>query len=215
MRLALCLMTIYLSVRVATAADADWPQFRGPNGSGVAPSAHPPQKFGQDENMLWKTEIPPGLSSPIVTERRIFITAKSDDQLITLAYEAATGRELWRRAAPAEMIEKTHEFSSPAAATPCTDGEQVFAYFNSFGALAYDLDGKQVWQRKLPTVATRYGSASSPVVIDRRLILQRDGGSANSQIMALDPATGKTLWEIPRTPAGGPTQLRWSGSTAA
>ncbi|MDA0348144.1 MAG: PQQ-binding-like beta-propeller repeat protein [Verrucomicrobia bacterium] len=125
----------------------NWSQFQGPNGSGVVESAKPPIEFGADKNVRWKSSAPAGVSSPIVWGDRIFITGVDDEKLLTVAYDASTGHELWRQAVVPEEFEKTHEFSSPASSTPCTDGERVYIYFNSFGVIAYDFDGKEVWQQ--------------------------------------------------------------------
>jgi len=90
--------------------------------------------------------LPKGLSAPVVWGDRIFLTGLASNQLLTLAFSTDDGRELWRRVAPAEKIEACHSFSSPAASTPCTDGERVYAYFGSFGLLAYDFAGKEIWR---------------------------------------------------------------------
>ncbi len=184
------------------AATPQWPQFRGPDGAGVADDAHPPIHFGPDTNLLWKTALPPGLSAPVVWGDHVFLTGLASNQLVTLAYDARNGRELWRRVAPAEKIESCHSFSSPAAPTPCTDGERVYAYFGSFGLLAYDFKGMEVWRRAFDRLPSMYGTATSPILAGGHLILQRDGDSTNAQLVALAPATGKTVWESPRPLAG-------------
>lgn len=123
-------------IQAAAPGHAQWPQFRGPNSAGVADDARPPVHFGPETNLLWKIASPPGLSAPVVWKDRIFLTALENKQLLTLSYDARSGREFWRRVAPAETLEPCHEFSSPAASTPCTDGERVYAYFGSFGVIA-------------------------------------------------------------------------------
>ncbi len=184
------------------AATSPWPQFRGPNGSGVAEDARPPLHFGPDTNLLWKTVVPSGLSAPVVWGRLLFLTGLASNQLVTLAYDTRNGRELWRRVAPAETIERCHQFSSPAASTSCTDGERVYAYFGSFGLIAYDFAGKEIWRRPFERLPSMYGTATSPILAGGHLILQRDGDSTNAQLIALAPAIGKTVWESPRPLAG-------------
>ena len=198
-KLALCLIAAATSL---PAAPSHWSQFRGPNASGVAEAAHPPVQFGPEKNLRWKTAVPPGLSAPVVWAERVFLTALAEQKLITLAFDALTGRELWRQVAPAESIEKCHEFSSPAAPTPCTDGERVYAYFGSFGLIAYDFSGKEVWRRALERLPSEYGTATSPILAGGHLILLHDGDSTNANLLAHDPATGKTVWESPRPLAG-------------
>jgi outer membrane protein assembly factor BamB len=184
------------------AGTPNWPQFRGPNTGGVAEDAQPPVYFGPETNLLWKTAVPPGISAPIVWGDHVFLTAQEQQRLITLAYDARTGRELWRQVAPAEQIEECHRFSSPAASTPCTDGERVYAYFGSYGMIAYDFAGKEIWRRPLERLPSLYGTASSPILAGGHLILQHDGASTNAQLIALAPATGETAWTSPRPLAG-------------
>ncbi len=104
--------------------------------------------------------------------------------------------------APAEKLESCHEFSSPAASTPCTDGERVYASFDSFGVLAYAFDGTELWRRAFERLPSEYGTATSPILAGGCLILQHDGNSTNAQLIALAPATGKTVWESLRPLAG-------------
>lgn len=189
---------VCLAFPLASIAQNEWPQFRGPNASGVADNAGPPIRFGQDTNLLWKTEIPSGVSSPIIWGNRVFLTGFANHQLVTLAYDARDGKELWRRIAPAKQIEACHEFSSPAAATPCTDGERIYTYFGSFGLIAYDFTGREIWQHPLERLPSQYGTATSPILAGGNLILQHDGDSTNAELVALSPTSGKTVWRAAR-----------------
>lgn len=65
----------------------DWPQFRGPNASGVASNSHLPVTFGPDSNLSWKISSPLGHSSPVIVGKTIYLTGFQNDSLITLAYE--------------------------------------------------------------------------------------------------------------------------------
>src|SRR5689334_9225466 len=99
-----------------------WPQFRGPNSSGVG-GGKPPVHFGPKQGVQWKTAVGSGLSSPCIWAERIFLTEFDQDsqKLATVCIDRATGRIRWRRAVAAEQIEKVHQISSPAAPTPATD----------------------------------------------------------------------------------------------
>src|SRR5689334_10846491 len=88
-----------------------WPQFRGPNGSGIAEDEKPPVELGPDKNVKWKIEVPSGLSSPIIVGDKLVLTAFEDGKLYTIAYNRADGSEDWRAEAMAKQIEpynKTH-----------------------------------------------------------------------------------------------------------
>src|SRR5258708_6175112 len=98
-----------------------WPRFRGPNGQGVAESAHPPITFSQAENAVWSAEVAPGHSSPCVWGKSIFLSTFQEGGLQCRAYDRDTGKLRWSREVPASKIERTHDFSNPAAPTPAAD----------------------------------------------------------------------------------------------
>lgn len=215
-RLALFAVAVLLAAptaRGATGGSADWPRFRGPNGQGVAPDgAKPPSQFGPEKNLLWKADLPPGHSSPIVTTGRIFLTAFDGTKLETICLDATTGATLWRRAAPAEKIEKVNRSNSPAASTPATDGRRVYAYFGSFGLLAYDVDGRELWKVPVPVPQNMFGTGTSPVVVGNRVVLVRDSDSMDSYVLAVHRETGEQAWKTPRPLFTGnwSTPMVWS-----
>jgi outer membrane protein assembly factor BamB len=202
------LMTLMFLGGFATAAlsaetQLAWPQFRGPNGSGVAEGQKPPVEFGPDKNVKWKIPVPAGLSSPIVAGDKLILTAFDDGKLQTIAYDRATGREAWRATAPAKQIEAYHKTEgSPAASTPATDGTRIVSYFGSCGLVAYDLSGKQLWTYEMPPAATPgdFGSGVSPIIADGTVILVRDE-MKDPKVVALDAATGALKWQNKRLSA--------------
>src|SRR5262245_40232202 len=98
-------LAVFGAAALAADQPAAWPQFRGPNGSGVADDQKPPVEIGPDKNVKWKVPAPPGLSSPVVAGDKLVITAFEDGKLYTVAYHRADGKEAWRREAPAKQIE--------------------------------------------------------------------------------------------------------------
>jgi hypothetical protein len=75
---------------------------------------------------------------------------RENKRLSTLCIDRRTGKILWRRTVAPEQIEEVHAISSPAGATPVTDGERVYVYFGSYGLLCYDLNGNLKWERRFP-----------------------------------------------------------------
>ena len=117
---------------------ADWSQFRGPNGSVLCPTCGQlPTEFGPQKNVLWKTQLPEGKSSPILAGDRIFLTASEGDDLITMSLSRITGKVQWRRSVRAAKCEFQHTLNHRAAPTVATDGKSVFAFFADFGMAAY------------------------------------------------------------------------------
>ncbi|MCE9565644.1 MAG: PQQ-binding-like beta-propeller repeat protein [Planctomycetes bacterium] len=205
------LVSVFVSSQALFAAD--WPQFRGPGGSGVADDQKPPVKFGPKENLAWKVAVPPGASSPIVVGDKIILTAFENDKLFTICYSATDGKELWRADAKAKQIEPFHPIhGSPAASTPASDGKRVVSYFGSCGLLCYDLDGKEQWKFELPMAVTNneFGSGTSPVLVDGLVLLARDL-SKDSAVYAVDLATGSQKWKTDRkVPTSFCTPVVWN-----
>jgi outer membrane protein assembly factor BamB len=178
-----------------------WPQFRGPDGLGIAAERGKfPVRFGPDTNLVWKTSLPPGNSSPCLCGERIFLTGfqKQKQELETLCLDRRTGSILWRQPAPrVDKIETSlHSTNGPATPTPVTDGHLVYVYFGSYGLLAYDFNGREQWKKPLPVPGTTFGSGSSPILAGDLLLLTCQG--KNSCLLAVQPQTGATAWKKER-----------------
>ncbi|MFG0318639.1 MAG: PQQ-binding-like beta-propeller repeat protein [Planctomycetota bacterium JB042] len=173
-----------------------WSRFRGPNGEGVA-EASLPAALSKEENLRWRTEVPPGYSSPVLTDDAIFLTAADGVALLTICLDRETGEERWRRAAPKELESPHAGVNSPVSPTPATDGENVFVFFERFGLVSYDAAGEERWRREMGPYKTPYGLAASPILVDDRLVLLCDQ-DVDSFLLAVDAATGEERWRTPR-----------------
>jgi outer membrane protein assembly factor BamB len=197
---------VVLSFALAAAArgqpePAQWNQFRGPHGQGFAPEACIPAQFGPDTNLVWKTAVPEGHSSPILWGSRIFLTAREPakpKELVTLAVDRQRGTILWRKTIAADSPGCFHQLNNAAASTPVADARHVFAYFGTFGLVCYDHGGNEIWQRRLATPESKYGVATSPILYQDTVILVLDGDRRDSRLLAVRQETGETAWEQPR-----------------
>ncbi len=209
--LVACAAVVFLA-SPSFASAAQWPQFRGPDGLGVAADdARPVIRFGPETNVAWRVAVPSGNSSPVIWDQRIFLTGYVEGQLLTLAYDRATGRELWRRKVAPEKVEEVHpSLGNPASATPVTDGKVIYVHFGSFGVIAYDLDGQEVWRRSMKLTQTEYGASSSPILAGANVIqlLDQDG---DSHLVALNRQTGEVAWRVnrPEMRRGFGTPIVW------
>lgn len=87
------ILTFFLTLSASGLfAAKDWLQFRGPNSQGIAEESNLPIEFGPNQNVVWKTPLPPGHSSPVLVGDRIFLTAFDDGKLFTFALDRGTGR---------------------------------------------------------------------------------------------------------------------------
>ena len=197
------------AVLFSTHTHADWPRLRGANGDAKAEGSLP-VKWSDTEHLKWKTVLPgPGSSSPIIIGDKGFITCwsgyadgSSDDvtRLVRhlICVSKADGKILWDKTVPAVQPEDRangmlmeHGYAS---STPVSDGSSVFVFFGKTGVLAFDLDGKQLWQTSVGTDSNRkgWGSASSPILHQNNVIVTAyDEGGA---MVALDKKTGKQVW---------------------
>lgn len=228
MRTVACFIVL-LSLACATpsATAGDWPQFRGPDGSSVSTQAGLPVAWSDSENVAWKTPLPgSGSSSPVVSGDRVFVTCYSgygvdrssvgeqeDLKRHLVCVNLADGKILWDKVVPAVLPEDPYSGQlrqhGYASSTPATDGDRVFVFFGKTGVLAFDRDGKPLWQTSVGTGSAimGWGSAAS-IVLYKNLVIVN--ANAESQaIVALDKQTGREVW---RTEAKGYTGS-WSTPT--
>ena len=197
----------------------NWPSFRGPNGSGVNPTANIPTNWNAATgvNIRWKTDMPlAGMSSPVIWGNSVFLTGADEASNCVFRFDADTGKLLWSmilkvaggaRPAPPKVGDDT----GLSAPTPATDGRRVYTLFPNGEIAAFDFNGKQVWARNIGPLENNYGYAASLALYQDHLLIQIDRGVVEdnqSKLLALDAATGKDLWQKPRAVAGS-----WSSPT--
>ncbi|SFI85769.1 PQQ-binding-like beta-propeller repeat protein [Planctomicrobium piriforme] len=191
----------------------DWLRFRGPNGSGVSTDTESiPAKWSATENLKWKTALPgPGSSSPIIVGQKIFVTCWSGygadrnnpGDLANLrrhlvCLDLKSGQILWDQSIAAVQPEERYggmfAENGYASHTPTSDGKHVYVYYGKSGALAYDLDGKQLWQKVVGSESDPrgWGSASSPILYKNLVIVPATAECEG--LVALNKETGAEVW---------------------
>lgn len=218
-------LALSLSLIAGGVLRAEWPQFRGPNGSGVDSGAGYPSVFSPAKNVVWKKTVAYGQSSPVVVGSRLYLTASEKDQLLTLCLDTRSGRELWRHEIPRARSPKIYPANDPASPTPVADDKGVVVFFPDYGLAAYSADGKEQWKLPLGPFKNFYGMAASPILADGLIVLVCDQTSG-SFLLGLDRASGRQRWKTERAgatvgwatpmvfrPSDGPAQLVVLGST--
>lgn len=187
------------------AVRADWPQFRGVNSSGLAVGPAPPVEFGPGKNELWHVPIEAGHSSPCIVGDSIFLTTYDETQkkLAVVCLDRASGKTRWQQDVQTDGIEKGHPSFNPASSTPASDGERVVAYFGSFGLICFDMSGEKLWDVKMKLARSFGGNATSPIIVDDRVILYR-ASYADHFLLAVDKRSGKELWKVKQSERFGP-----------
>ena len=182
-----------------------WPFLRGPTMSGRVAATNTPVAWNGEtgQNIKWKVDVTRGGSgTPVVWGNRLFLTAGDAAARSVMAHDTETGALLWRTDIPdgakaGEALPEVGEEVGFAASTPACDETRVYAVFATGDVAALDRSGKIVWQVFLGRPKNTYGHASSLVYCGEMLIVQWDQ-EEHSRILALDKASGKTLWETPR-----------------
>jgi outer membrane protein assembly factor BamB len=184
--------SVYLA---AQNSPAQWSQFRGPNGTGIAVSDHPPVNLDLKKNLTWSMDLPSGHSSPSGWGDRLYFTSfePATQKLEVIAVDTKKRKIEWRATVQASAVEKVHEVSTPATGTPVTDGKRVYAYFGSYGLIAYDLQGKEQWKCPLPLPKMSFGSGTSPTLVGDKVILSRDESEAPF-LLAVRASDGTEAW---------------------
>ncbi len=192
-------------------ATADWPQFRGPNGNGVANGAAVSAKLDAG-SIAWAANLPGrGLSSPIILGDRVFVTCSSgpkQNRLHVICFNARDGTQRWERQFWATGRTMSHPTTCVAAPTPASDGERIFAIFSSNDLVCLDLDGNLVWLRGLtldyPNASNSLGMSSSLTVADGVLVAMVENDS-ESFTAGIDVKTGVNRWKLER-----PKMANWT-----
>jgi len=204
-------------VAVEPAFDADpaqWPAFRGVGGQGIGAGSAPTDWDGASgRNVVWKQRLPRGgFSSPIVWNDRLYLTGADEQARELYCLDTRDGRLLWTAAAsdivgtPAKLPEVGKD-TGFAASTPATDGQRIVALYATGDVMAVAPDGTRLWARNLGVPDNPYGHGSSLILHRNRVLVQYDH-FAKARFIALDAATGETVWEQARE-----VQASWASPT--
>ena len=222
LRIAFALVCLTLIGRSASAED--WPQWRGPAFNGSTTESGLPTAWSKTENVAWVTPLP-GLSgaTPIVFGDRVFVTSVDAqyNDLLAICLDRTDGKVLWKKKTGKDRSVARNNMASPS---PVTDGKSVFFYYGTGGLIAFDYEGKKLWEREIEKdhgpFSIMFGYSSSPLLFRGKLyipVIQNKSANAyrqtgwkqplDSYLLAIDPQTGKDLWkQVRRTDAVGEAQ---------
>ena len=190
---------LLLALMLATfVSGEEWSQFRGPNGTGVSATTGLPDTFGPAKNVIWKTELPPGHSSPVLTSDRVYVTAHVNYQLFVISIDRQTGKIVWQKQVPRTRQGRLQNVNGPASPSPVTDGTNVYVFFQDAGLLSFDRDGKERWRLPLGPFNMFYGFGASPILVDDKVILPVDQDYPASYLIAVDKNSGRVRWKVER-----------------
>ena len=189
-RLLAGLVVVAMSTLTSHAIAEDWPQYRGPDGTGISPETEW-KTFTSMPPVLWEAQVGTGYTSPTISAGRLYIAGWNDGKDTIYCFDAHSGENKWEYTYRHKRVNKMHE-GGPSATVAIYNG-LAYMVNRSGTIIALDADtGRLKWKRKLAeeyNIKTpQFGFSGSVIVHDGRLLL--DIGP----LLALDPDTGKTLW---------------------
>ena len=211
------------------AAAADWPQWRGPQFNGSSDEKNLPAEWSRTANIAWKAELPGcAAATPVICGDRVYLSSvdAEKDALVALCFARADGKLLWRH----DIANGTRkdDRSNFASASAAADAERVVFFYGNGDLICFNPEGKKLWSRNIQTdygpFAFLWTFSSTPLLYDGKLylqVLQRDVPVSGrgltdkpneSYLLALDPASGKTLWRVVR-PSNAVAESREAFST--
>jgi outer membrane protein assembly factor BamB len=200
-----------------------WGQWRGPEATGVSRTANPPTEWSETKNIRWKVEIPGrGTGSPVVWGDRVYLmtavpaglTGETQHaprggiqpliphRFVIMALNRRDGRVVWERTVREEAPHEASHVDNGtwASSSPVTDGEHLFAFFESKGLYAFTMDGELLWQKDFgdKRMRNQFGEGSTPALHRNRIVIVWDQQGGQSFIVTLDKRTGEELWRVNR-----------------
>ena len=200
-----------------------WGQWRGPEATGVSRTANPPTEWSETKNIRWKVEIPGrGTGSPVVWGDRVYLmtavpaglTGEAQHaprggiqplvphRFVIMALNRRDGKVVWERTVREEAPHEASHVDNGtwASSSPVTDGEHLFAFFESKGLYAFTMDGELLWQKDFgdKRMRNQFGEGSTPALHRNRIVIVWDQQGGQSFIVTLDKRTGEELWRVNR-----------------
>lgn len=204
---------VALSFFLSPVSAADWSQFRGPAGQGVATVSEAPLSWSESSGVAWKTELPGlGWSSPSVLGDDVWLTSAVDGgkSLLAIRLDAKSGR-IVRQVEVFELEEPgpIHAKNSHASPTPLVEGDRVYVHYGAHGTACLSREGEVLWKTRFD-YNHRHGPGGSPVIFEDLLIINCDGTDVQF-LAALDKHSGAEKW---RTERAHISAARLSGETS-
>jgi len=195
------LLTAVLFTLTQSASAQDWNQWRGPDRDGSVSAKAAPTTWPEKLKQTWSVEIGEGYSSPVVSNGRVFVSARRDPDERVVAINLADGKIIWeqRYSSPYQKNQYAVEMAKGPHATPLVVGNRLFTLGVNM-LVAWDAaTGRELWKKDfsktIDTSKLFCGTAASPLAVDGNVIVLTGSDIHGGQVLSLNPATGATVWE--------------------
>lgn len=196
------LAAVWLCSASTPCAAQVWPQWRGPSRDGSVPAAQVPVAWPESYAPAWRVDVGEGFSSPVVNYGRVFVHSRRDPQEIVTAVDLASGKVIWQQqyAAAYQKNQYAVKMARGPNATPLAAGGRLFTLGATGVLVAWDAStGKEIWRqdysKQIDFSKLFCGTSASPLLAEGRLVVQIGSDVHGGRVLALDPATGATVWE--------------------
>ena len=176
-----------------------WPQLFGPNRTSAVPGNLNPIWGDEGPAELWSINAGSGYGSPVVANGKVIFNHRLGDEEIVQCVDASSGETVWEHRYATTFVCEM-DYSSGPYSTPLIHNNVVYAVGGQAQVFCLDLEtGQPKWERDLKTdYALKddiFSFGNTPLVVDNLLIMNPGGSEKNAGIVALDAATGDTVWE--------------------
>jgi outer membrane protein assembly factor BamB len=198
-RLIAHVLVLGMLAQCAMSHAEDWPRFLGPRGDNTSAETGLLEKFPTNGvPILWDKQIGTGYSAPSVRNGQLVLFHRVGGEEIVESVDAASGKPGWRYAYPSSYVDP-YGYNNGPRCTPLLTSNRCYTFGAEGKLLCVDrLAGKLIWQRDTGTdwnvPPAFFGVGSTPLLEGDKLIVMV-GGQPNAGVVALDPETGKTIWE--------------------
>ena len=194
-------LVLLCTFAVASASAQDWNGWRGPTRDAAVPAPSTPRVWSAALQRAWQVDIGEGYSSPVTSEGRVFVHGRRDPNEVITAIDLATGTVVWQHtyAAPFAKNQYARSMAKGPHATPLVAGGRLFTLGATGILTALNVrDGSVAWRKDysalVDTSKLFCGTAPSPVIDARSLIVQVGSDVHGGRVLALDVATGAERW---------------------
>lgn len=192
---AACTLIGALAISVAAINASDWPQWQGPDRTGVSKETGLLKEWPQaGPALVWTaTGLGAGYGSMAVAGDRVFVQGTRGRTSAIMALNRADGKEVWSKALGS--TERNDRGSGPRG-TPTVDGDRVYVLSEAGDLWGLKVDGAELWHRNILRdfngEQLQWLISESPLVDGPHLIVSPGGRGAG--MVKLDKMTGKTVW---------------------
>ena len=198
--LVTCHLSLVTILTCQSAMAQDWSQWRGPSRDGVV-TAQAPSKWPKDLKNVWKVSVGGGYSSPVVSDGKVIVHSRQQENEVVSVFDLKTGKPLWNAsyAVPFSKNQYAIEMGKGPNSTPVVSNGRVYtlgvsAILSCFDLKTAELKWRKDFSKEIDTSKLFTGTAMSPV-IEKGMVIAHVGDDRGGRVIAFDGVTGAERWK--------------------